>query len=154
MLEMAYISGPYTTRAAMLSLVFNGEHTGDFTVPLDDGLIIGSGEESSLMVEHRDISPCHAEISFDPEDGAWWLRDLESATGTFLNGTRVRSVKLLHGDLIAFGSIVARLVHEDAVKTETRRGGDAEKGRWRSQRGKTIERSRRNAKQEEAKPRR
>lgn len=112
----------------MPSLVFTNESAGDFTAPLDDGLIVGSGDESSLVVEHRDISPRHAEISMRADDGAWWVRDLESATGTFVNGVRVTSERVRHGDVIAFGSIVARVVHVDE-DAETRRLGDAEIGK-------------------------
>src|SRR5436190_11180238 len=102
----------------MPSLVFISESAGDFTAPLDDGLIVGSGDESSLVVEHRDVSPRHAEISLRPEDGAWWVRDLESATGTFVNGVRVTSERVRHGDVISFGSIVARLVDLEVKKLE------------------------------------
>jgi chromosome segregation ATPase len=100
----------------MPSLVFSGASSGDFTAPLDgDGLIVGSGDGSSLLVEHRDLSPCHAEITLNAKDGAWWVRDLGSVTGTFLNGVRVKSERVRHGDEISFGSIVARFEHKDGA---------------------------------------
>src|SRR2546423_1541444 len=98
----------------MFSLVFSTKDGSDITAPLHDGLIVGSGDGSDLLVEHHDISQCHAKIYVNPEDSGWWVRDLESVTGTFINGARVSSGRIHHGDEISFGPVAARLAdHEE-----------------------------------------
>ncbi len=51
--------------------------------------------------EDRDASSKHAEIVQDA--GQWWLDDLGSTNGTFVNGERVSRQSLRDGDVIAFG---------------------------------------------------
>lgn len=51
--------------------------------------------------EDRDASSKHAEISIEGEQ--WWLDDLGSTNGTFVNGERVTRHSLTEGDVIAFG---------------------------------------------------
>lgn len=67
---------------------------------------IGRGPECSLRFDpERDLSVSarHALISLDA--GRWWVRDLESRNGTYLNGRRITDpVALSDQDRIAFGA--------------------------------------------------
>ncbi len=47
------------------------------------------------------ISSQHAEVSF--RNGAYWLRDLNSTNGLFVNGTRASEVALNDGDQVKVG---------------------------------------------------
>jgi pSer/pThr/pTyr-binding forkhead associated (FHA) protein len=46
------------------------------------------------------------------EEGKWWLRDLGSMNGTFLNGWRVvGDVEVRAGDRVSLGEVEYRLTH-------------------------------------------
>ncbi len=57
------------------------------------------------------ISSQHAEVSF--RNGAYWLRDLGSLNGLFVNDSRVSEVALKDGDQVKMGQI--RLVYKSLV---------------------------------------
>jgi two-component system NtrC family sensor kinase len=73
-----------------------------FTLPDNEPQLIGRSSEA-LPITDRSVSRRHAELTPDGRD--WYVRDLESANGTFLNGERLgERVKLQPGDQIRCGS--------------------------------------------------
>ena len=58
----------------------------------------GAAADMVLVFDHA-ISQIHAEIAF--RDGGFWLRDMGSQNGTFLNGKRLNRAE---GELLMFGS--------------------------------------------------
>ncbi len=74
-----------------------------FELPDHEPQMIGRSSES-LPLNDTTISRRHAEMT--PEgDGRWYLRDLNSANGTFVNGVRVTDRRALRaGDQIRTGS--------------------------------------------------
>jgi len=72
-------------------------------LPVSSGrLIIGRGSDSDVFLPDHLLSRRHAEI--EPRGGAFYLIDLGSTNGTYLNGERVVGERRLHdGDLIAVG---------------------------------------------------
>ncbi len=73
-------------------------------LPLGDSdLTIGRSAESGLVISDERVSSEHAKII--RANGDYWLLDLGSSNGTFVNEQRVRDVHLLsHGDAIALGA--------------------------------------------------
>lgn len=73
------------------------------TLPDTEPQLIGRSSEA-IVLSDQTISRRHAELT--PEgDGTWYLRDLQSANGTFVNGVRVterRKLKL--GDQVRTGN--------------------------------------------------
>ncbi len=67
---------------------------------LDVGTI-GRAPGSDILLTEPSVSRNHARIF--REGGHYWLKDLESANGTTLNGKRVKLQMLGDGDEIAFG---------------------------------------------------
>ena len=88
----------------MLSLhVIQGPDRGKtFTLPPNEPQLIGRSSEA-LPISDTTVSRRHAELT--PDDGTWWLRDLDSANGTFLNGKPLEGpVRLSPGDQLRCGS--------------------------------------------------
>ena len=74
-----------------------------FELPVDEPQLIGRSSES-LSLTDGTVSRRHAELT--PDDGRWYLRDLDSSNGTFINGERISGdpVELSPGDQIRCGS--------------------------------------------------
>lgn len=74
-----------------------------FGLPDGEPQLIGRSSEA-LPLSDGTVSRRHAELT--PDDGRWYLRDLESSNGTFVNGRRLgrEPVELSPGDQIRCGS--------------------------------------------------
>lgn len=74
------------------------------TFPLDHYTTIGRNEGNAIEIDDDFVSGSHAEIFF--EQGAWWIQDLNSTNGTYLNSHRVGNrVELSNGDIVQFGRV-------------------------------------------------
>lgn len=73
-----------------------------YELPGHEPQLIGRTTEA-LPLQDQTVSRRHAELT--PDDGKWYINDLESANGTFINGLRVNKRRLLHpGDQIRTGT--------------------------------------------------
>ena len=73
-----------------------------FELPANEPQMIGRSSES-LPLKDQTISRRHAELT--PDDGRWFLRDLKSSNGTFVNGVRVTDRRELKpGDQVRTGT--------------------------------------------------
>lgn len=83
-------------------LVIQGPDKGRrFEVP-DEQTLVGR-DSRQLPITDNTVSRRHAEL-IPTEDGSWILKDMASANGTYVNGTRVlRNVQLKAGDQIRVG---------------------------------------------------
>ena len=57
-----------------------------------DTFLIGRNEDNDLQIKEACVSRNHAEIRFDGK--SWWVRDLGSTNGTYLDGIRIQNVLL------------------------------------------------------------
>jgi adenylate cyclase len=73
-------------------------------------VVAGRGADSEIHLEHDTVSRIHAELLADASGIA--LRDLGSANGTLVNGTRVTTGRLGPNDVVTFGSLAFRVVRE------------------------------------------
>ncbi len=72
-----------------------------FELPDDEPQLIGRSSEA-LPLADQTISRRHAELT--PDDGKWYINDLKSSNGSFVNGHRVTRPRLLEpGDQIRTG---------------------------------------------------
>lgn len=77
------------------------------TFPLDHYTTIGRNRDNTVEIDDDFVSGSHAEIFF--EQGAWWVQDLNSTNGTFLNNHPVGNrVRLSNGDIVQFGRVRCR----------------------------------------------
>jgi len=73
---------------------------------------IGRHATCQLVVRKDDVSRRHAEVYF--ESGSYWVLDLGSTNGTFLNGEPVeRAARLSAGDRIDIGTSTITFCHID-----------------------------------------
>ncbi|HRX01165.1 MAG TPA: FHA domain-containing protein, partial [Cyclobacteriaceae bacterium] len=77
---------------------------------IHDGFVIGRGSLSDLKFNDSSISRRHTLFRFS--EGAWFIQDLGSGSGTFVNGKKIDGVKLTSGDRISFGSNVFTFLSE------------------------------------------
>lgn len=77
--------------------------------------MIGRKPEHPLSLMHPAVSRAHAQIVL--EEGAYYLEDLGSKLGTFVNNSRITRHRLRSGDRLQFGSpevgTVVFSVHEE-----------------------------------------
>ena len=78
-------------------------------VPLSEHVTLGRGEDNNGVVDDERISKHHAELVHNA-DGSIQLFDSNSTAAPFVNGERVRSRTIRHGDKLSFGPLTA--VHD------------------------------------------
>ncbi|MFW5741304.1 MAG: SpoIIE family protein phosphatase [Myxococcota bacterium] len=71
-------------------------------------LILGRNPNAQIVLDHTTVSRSHAELVYDPF-GRWWVHDLRSTNGTYVNGTPVEERMLNPGDSIGIGDFTLRL---------------------------------------------
>jgi DNA-binding NtrC family response regulator len=85
-----------------LSVVDSGMLLG---LPRGERILLGSGLGCDIVLDDPEISAAHCVIE-RVKPGQTVLRDDGSASGTFVNGARVRTIVLRPGALVRLGSIV------------------------------------------------
>lgn len=76
---------------------------------LVSGATIGRESDNSIRLEEDSVSARHAALV--QEGGRWWLEDMGSTNGSFVNEARVNGrAPLANGDTVRFGRVTARFV--------------------------------------------
>jgi hypothetical protein len=70
-------------------------------------IVLGRSSGCQLVLSDDTVSRRHAELRL--VDGRWYLRDLGSSNGTWLNGRRVVEVEVVPGDEVQLGACRLRL---------------------------------------------
>ena len=79
--------------------------------------ILGRSNDCQLFLTDNNVSRRHAELKSN--GSVWTITDLDSANGTFVNGSPIASLELKHMDTIQIGSVVL-------VFNDPHRGGEME----------------------------
>jgi hypothetical protein len=66
------------------------------------GTVIGRSDKCDIVIDSKPVSRQHARI-FSNSDGQWFVEDLGSSNGTFVNGERVKSCPISRADVIEIG---------------------------------------------------
>ena len=78
------------------------DHSGEFNFTLNSQeVLMGRHISADLRFSDMSVSRYHALLSL--EDGIWTITDLDSTSGTFVNGQRVKQKKLRNNDEIKIG---------------------------------------------------
>src|ERR1041384_1022985 len=64
---------------------------------------VGRHPDNDFQIDHSTVSSVHCEIVL--QESGVTLRDLESTNGTFVNGEKIREVKLVEGQTVRLGDV-------------------------------------------------
>ena len=102
--------------SAQASLVFTSPDGTKQDLPLERGseTTIGRHPQCTLTVSQPSVSRKHARFWF--EDGEWFVEDLQSSNGTYVNNRRIEQEKLTEGDDVRCGDFGMKYVIEDHTR--------------------------------------
>ncbi|NJK81013.1 MAG: DUF3662 domain-containing protein [Chloroflexaceae bacterium] len=93
-------AGARTQRATLLLTGNNGVHP----IPLETTLLtIGRGLNNDIILEDTRVSRHHAQLRYRAR--RFWITDLNSSNGTYINGERVNEADLRNGDIVSLGGL-------------------------------------------------
>jgi pSer/pThr/pTyr-binding forkhead associated (FHA) protein len=84
---------------------------GEFPLRMDREIVIGRSSELDMVLVEDMVSRKHAKIS--TAGGQITIQDLGSTNGTFVNGEKIKKVRLKEGDRILIGTSIIKLVAVD-----------------------------------------
>jgi hypothetical protein len=94
-------------------LILAGEAEADLHRFSQPEVIIGRDPASDLYINDKTVSTQHARLSYHHRQ--WWLEDLDSTNGTFLNQDPVNTpVVIAPGDQVRCGQVVFNITIEDS----------------------------------------
>jgi pSer/pThr/pTyr-binding forkhead associated (FHA) protein len=67
-------------------------------------MLVGRRSGCHIVLTNPWVSAHHCQLQLDP-DGHWYVRDLDSTNGTFVNGQRVNVKQLDLGDELRIGKV-------------------------------------------------
>jgi hypothetical protein len=93
--------GKQTQNRAVLVLAAPG---GVHTIPLESTLLtLGRGLDNDIILEDTRVSRNHAQLRYRMR--RFWVTDLNSTNGTFVNGERISEADLRNGDVLSLGGL-------------------------------------------------
>ena len=78
--------------------------------------IVGRDSEAGFVVSRSSVSRQHALLYID-DDGNWWVEDLNSTNGTFVNETRIRAQQLTDSDQVRFGDAIYKFLSGSNIES-------------------------------------
>ena len=97
-------------RPRAVLVIFNGGFEGMRHELSSDETIIGRYPTTDITLLDESISREHAIVTLDESTGTFTLEDLQSTNGSKVNGKRVRSTELAHGDEIEIGHTIFKFL--------------------------------------------
>jgi len=115
-------SGAATARQPVLAVL---EVSGSARGPIHEltaaVVNVGRGNHNDVVINEESVSDSHSIVQL--RNDGWYVVDLGTTNGTFVNGTRVNGERRLHGSpVMRFGAVTAIFRPRD-VAAETRKGG-------------------------------
>ena len=87
------------------------EEPASFSIP---EIIIGRSPTSAYIIQNETVSSNHARLSF--HHNQWWVEDLHSTNGTFVNDEKVASpTVMMSGDDLRCGQVTLRVQIEETL---------------------------------------
>lgn len=70
-------------------------------IPVRDDHILGRGSAADVQLADTSVSRRHAQLRY--AEGSWYIQDMGSTSGTFVNGQRIQATRLNYGDRVRLG---------------------------------------------------
>jgi hypothetical protein len=97
---------------------------GEFPLRMDREIIIGRSSDLDMVLVEDMVSRKHAKI--ETKGGQVIIQDLGSTNGTFVNGEKIKKVRLKEGDRVLVGTSIIKLVAvEGSTPMDTMTEGEA-----------------------------
>lgn len=97
-----------TNTKAFLEIRQVGEERVRFHQLTGSHQVVGRRPDAQIVLNHSSVSRSHAELVMGPF-GRWWIHDLGSKNGTYVNGTPAAERLLNPGDGVRIGEFTLRL---------------------------------------------
>jgi predicted component of type VI protein secretion system len=94
-----------------LTLSYNDQELHIYPVSAEKILKIGRSDRNDIIIDETAVSSVHAEVEFD-HDG-FYLTDIQSKNGTFIDGELIISRKLKNGNVISIGDYSLLFKYDD-----------------------------------------
>jgi two-component system cell cycle response regulator len=105
-----------TGDACLVNLHPPGPDIGRRIPLINSQYIVGRDTEAGLVVSRSSVSRQHARLFVD-DDGNWWVEDLNSTNGTFVNESRIRSQLLNDSDQVRFGDAIYKFLSGSNIES-------------------------------------
>jgi pSer/pThr/pTyr-binding forkhead associated (FHA) protein len=105
------------TPAYALRFISGKYQGGEFPLRMDREIIVGRSSELDMVLVEDMVSRKHAKIATAGEQIV--IQDLGSTNGTFVNGEKIKKVRLKEGDRILIGTSIIKLVAVDSSQVVT-----------------------------------
>jgi len=110
--------------ACKLTIIEGGSTKGQSFELAQNEMIIGRSDGLAITIDERVVSRQHARLTY--QDGSYYIEDLGSSNGTYLNGELVtRKMKLASGDQVSLGhQVILQFEDPQADLAATLAGND------------------------------
>jgi two-component system cell cycle response regulator len=109
-------TSPATQNACLVHIYPTGPTMGARYTLAETAFVVGRGEECSIQINDHSVSRRHARIE-NAADG-FYVHDLQSTNGTFVNDRPVTDALLHDGDYLRVGNCIFRFLAGGNVETE------------------------------------
>lgn len=86
----------------------SGPGPAEVTIPFKKTVTFGKKRDNNVVLSSAAVSRCHARMTLD--DTGFFLQDLDSKNGTFVNGEKIKQRKIQVDDVVAFADVAYQLV--------------------------------------------
>jgi pSer/pThr/pTyr-binding forkhead associated (FHA) protein len=90
-------------------------------IPLLNRMRIGKNQDNDWVINDVNVSDYHAEINMT-SPGNYEITDMNSESGTFVNGKKIKRIKLRTGDQVLIGNVERRFTNDGLETAEGTEG--------------------------------